>query len=279
MRSDPLLGNEQFPHETVYCRVCGFNFEDAFKPPTGEDAYSYPYIKLLQKMWPGNWKQQLRQLNIKISTVNASNGNKNIREIHAVSEYEWWVFIGILISAGPHDRGGIKLWAKQSYGFTVTSPINYGPAGLNVMAYYRFNEIKANFPWSFQDKSKAEEEQESYDPWNMILLMIDGYNSNRRSWVAASVRKVLDESMSAWCPQTTKTGGLPHLSFILRKPEPLGTEFKDIACTVTGTLFIMLPFACHGRSAIAVIPSRSLLCNISQRQSMSKWQQLLHLVL
>ena len=35
--------------------------------------------------------------------------------------------------------------------------------------------------------------------------------------------------MSAWDPQTTKKGGLPHLSFILRKPEPLGMEFKVAA--------------------------------------------------
>jgi hypothetical protein len=102
------------------------------------------------------------------------------------------------------------------------------------MAYYRFREIKAVFPWSFQDKLKAVEDSEGYDPWHMVMLLVDGFNANRHAWIAASARKVLDESMSAWCPQTTKTGGLPHLSFILQKPEPLGTEFKTIACSVTG---------------------------------------------
>jgi hypothetical protein len=33
---------------------------------------------------------------------------------------------------------------------------------------------------------------------------------------------VADESMSAWVPRTSKTGGLPNISFIKRKPEPLG---------------------------------------------------------
>jgi hypothetical protein len=28
--------------------------------------------------------------------------------------------------------------------------------------------------------------------------------------------------MFAWCPRKTKTGGLPNISFIMRKPEPLG---------------------------------------------------------
>lgn len=45
--------------------------------------------------------------------------------------------------------------------------------------------------------------------------------------------KVLDETMSAYRPRTTKSGTLPYLSFILRKPEPLGTEFKTLA-TVGG---------------------------------------------
>jgi hypothetical protein len=116
----------------------------------------------------------------------------------------------------------------------MTQPINYGPTGLNIMPEYRFRDIKRCFSWSFQDKSKADKATDDYDPWNMILLMVNGYNKNRHDWMAGSIRKVLDETMSAWCPQTTPTGGLPHLSFILRKPEPLGTEFKTIACTVTG---------------------------------------------
>jgi len=36
--------------------------------------------------------------------------------------------------------------------------------------------------------------------------------------------------------RTTKTGGLPHLSFIARKPEPLGTEFKNLVDGVTGAM-------------------------------------------
>jgi hypothetical protein len=68
----------------------------------------------------------------------------------------------------------------------------------------------------------------------MVMLLVDGFNKNRHQWVAASARKVLNESMSAYRPRTSQTGGFPNISFILRKPEPLGTEFKDIACAVTG---------------------------------------------
>jgi hypothetical protein len=225
------------PVEYVGNGLIGFNFTDSFKHPTGREANTFPYLRLLQKLWPGDWKQQLWQLNSKITVTNnsASNGRQ---KINAVSEREWWVFIGILISAGPQGKGGINLWEKsQTEGCGLTDPINYGPDGKNFMPLYRFKEVKAAFPWRVQDTSKADPNDEgAHDPWNMIMLMVEGYNANRHSWVAASIRKVLDESMSAWRPQTSKSGDLPHLSFILRKPEPLGTEFKTIACAVTGEL-------------------------------------------
>jgi hypothetical protein len=216
--------------------LAGFNFLESFAAPAGNQSYGYPYLCLLQKMWPGNWKQQLRQLNTKIQADNdASVGRTTHKKVNLVSEQELWVFIGILVSAGPHGKGGNKLWEKHRDGRGVTQSIDYGPSGINVMAEYRFKQIKAAFPWSFQDTNKADtNDEQSYDPWNMALLLVDGYNANRHSWIAASYQKTLDETMSAWRPQTSKTGGLPHLSFILRKPEPLGTEFKTIACSVTG---------------------------------------------
>ena len=36
--------------------------------------------------------------------------------------------------------------------------------------------------------------------------------------------KVLDELMSDYCTQTSATGGMPHLSYIDRKPKPLGKK-------------------------------------------------------
>ncbi len=36
-------------------------------------------------------------------------------------------------------------------------------------------------------------------------------------------------------PNHDPSGGLPNISFILWKPEPLGTEIKCMACSETGT--------------------------------------------
>jgi hypothetical protein len=40
-------------------------------------------------------------------------------------------------------------------------------------------------------------------------------------------------------PRTTKLGGWPHISYFLRKPEPLGTEFKNTCCSITGALMTL----------------------------------------
>ena len=45
--------------------------------------------------------------------------------------------------------------------------------------------------------------------------------------------------MSAWRPRQTKLGNLPNISYIIRKPEPLGTEFKTVCCPITGVMTYM----------------------------------------
>ena len=46
-----------------------------------------------------------------------------------------------------------------------------------------------------------------------------------------------DESMSVYCPMTTKFGNLPHLSQIQRKPEPLGIQGDKLYKNWNGFVF------------------------------------------
>ncbi len=82
----------------------------------------------------------------------------------------------------------------------------------------------------------ASPEHKEDDAWWMISLAIDEFNMNRKWCIKASFLKTMDESMSAFWPQTRSTGNLPHLSYIMHKPEDLGTEFKVIACAMTGII-------------------------------------------
>ena len=42
--------------------------------------------------------------------------------------------------------------------------------------------------------------------------------------------------MAAWRPRISKNGDLPKISYIIRKPEPLGTEFKTFYFLETGVM-------------------------------------------
>ena len=71
-------------------------------------------------------------------------------------------------------------------------------------------------------------------------MLIDGFNT-ACNIIAPSFLKVGDKSMSAIRFRTTAKVNLPRLSYIFRKPEPLGTEFKTVSCYVTGSfLFIKI---------------------------------------
>jgi hypothetical protein len=68
---------------------------------------------------------------------------------------------------------------------------------------------------------------------------VERFNAKRRALLRTVPVCVLDESMSAWRPRTTRHGGLPHISYVFRKPEPLGTEFKTAADPATGIMLAL----------------------------------------
>ena len=76
------------------------------------------------------------------------------------------------------------------------------------------------------------------DEWWREKHLFYGFNTACKN-IAASFLKVGDELMSAIQFRTTAKGNLPHLSYIFWKPEPLSTEFKTVACSVTGALLFI----------------------------------------
>ena len=73
--------------------------------------------------------------------------------------------------------------------------------------------------WTQGFESEADK---NTDEWCRAKLIFDGFNTAYKN-IAASFFKVGDESMSAIRFRTTAKGNLPHLSYIFRKPDPLGT--------------------------------------------------------
>ena len=69
-------------------------------------------------------------------------------------------------------------------------------------------------------------------------MFIDGFNEACKN-ISTSYAKVVDDSMSMILVLMRVKGDLPHLSYIFRKSEPLGTELNTVACSVTGALMFI----------------------------------------
>ena len=153
--------------------------------------------------------------------IRASNLKKDKkRRIREVSQHEWWVWWGVIFAACSARRGGISLF-EPSKVRRLVKRFFFGKGGCDVMSKERFRNIREFIYFAFYDKSCKEDDQ--YYP---VRSLIDGFNDNRRKNIAAAVCIVLDESMSPFQPRTTKTSWLPNISFIFRKPKPLGVENK-----------------------------------------------------
>ena len=59
-------------------------------------------------------------------------------------------------------------------------------------------------------------------------------------FVEPGTEVVVDESMGKWIPFFENTPeGIPHLSKIIRKPEGIGVEYKDVADALTGIMVML----------------------------------------
>jgi hypothetical protein len=199
--------------------IIGFDFSrfEKAKLDIGNADYDFPFLSLLIHLWPGNWRKQLHNVNHKVDGNNATAAKG--KKISLVSENEWWIVWGIIFAACPCHKGGNKLFEKATVRRLAPS-VNFGKDGIDVISWHRFKTIKELLCFAFYDHTCPE------DPYHPVKLLLDGFNDNRREKVATAIKIVLDESMSPFQPRTTKTSKLPNLSFIFRKPKPLGVENK-----------------------------------------------------
>jgi hypothetical protein len=65
------------------------------------------------------------------------------------------------------------------------------------------------------------------NPWATIDPWVDGFNEARFREILPGSLLTPDEMMMEWTGKSG-FGGLPHLSYIKRKPKPLGTELKSV---------------------------------------------------
>ena len=192
----------------------------------------YPLVEVLLRFWPGDATKQLKKLNVAMNSKRF--GNVHLKE--------FFNFFACLLAAAPAGFGGGKLWKPSKVKSIFAHPDLSG-----IMKVKRFEQIKACFAdafaydWSHIPKegeewSPIEGKTPSNDEWAPLQGLVNDFNEVVARNYSESNQKCFDESMSPWRPRTSKKGNLPHLSYIMRKPKPLGTEFKSVGCAATGVM-------------------------------------------
>ncbi len=172
--------------------------------------------KLFLHLLAPRWQDKLGKMNCAVEQHNSSErGTK----IHPFSESEFLVDIGLIVGAVQYGTKGSSLWlnGKRSSEADWCSILPH-PNCDRFMLEYCFKQFRQFLPSMYEDQSL----KDSGDLWWRFAGAVTEFNLHHLKSINGSKVKVVDESMCAYWPRTTATGGLPNISFVKRKPEPLG---------------------------------------------------------
>lgn len=162
-----------------------------------------------------DWKEKVQKMNEAVE--------KAACRCKKFSNEEFLTGLAMLIGAAEFSQKGIELFTNKDQSVDE-DPDNYqwrsisqSPKFEQYMAFSRFKDFRRFLPAIHADESRKDT-----DPWYQFSGAIDEFNFIRNTRVECGTWVCADESMSAWRPRTTALGGLPNISFVVRKPEPLG---------------------------------------------------------
>ena len=160
------------------------------------------------------------------STVRV-NAHSRMRGRSLCTVDELKVFVGIMLAmcVQPLKRRS-DYWKVRPSAADLFPPADFNRLGMSEDRWERI--------WSALSFECNDDED---DKWDCIRKFIEDWNENSAGMLHCGWLLCLDESMSRWLSRT-KGGdkGIPHSSFVKRKPEPTGTEMKTLADCDTGCI-------------------------------------------
>jgi len=170
-----------------------------------------------------DWRVTLQKMN---AAIRADNEKRKGR-VKPFRDDEFLVALGLLIGSVEYGTRGKELWVTSSHKdggiegeVEKWESFVCHPNFDQHMRAYRFRDFRKYFPLSYVDETKK-----GSDDWFSFSPAVEEFNELRAKRVNAHVWKTADESMSSYRPRTTKLGGLPNISLVMQKPEPLGKFF------------------------------------------------------
>ena len=133
-----------------------------------------------------------------------------------------------ILHAGCQFAVGCDVWRKTRKG--MMPPPDFG----RVMSHDRFDRwLRYLSEGPLEDRQSLGAEV-TIDPWHPIRWLVDGFNASRKRNCDAGYKIVVDETMWQW-----RSGSIPHLSYVPRKPEPFGLEIKNACCADSNVMLCM----------------------------------------
>ncbi|EKX49178.1 hypothetical protein GUITHDRAFT_48120, partial [Guillardia theta CCMP2712] len=133
-------------------------------------------------------------------------------------------FMGVLFMRTLHPHGPIRsLWGSDYD--SASPPVDLGK---------RFGVSRCRFEqWRKHIKFAPPYAYITDNAFNCIRPLIHAFNANRLQTIRPGSELILDESMGKWIPVAEDVDdGIPFLTKIARKPQGIGSEYKNIAeCT------------------------------------------------
>ena len=167
-----------------------------------------------------DWQVTLEKMN---EAIIQHNNKSNSKKVKLFSPEEFLTAFGLLIGAAEYGARGSQLWEtmRDSQGGEHWESM-VPEANFNThMKLYRFKDFRHFIPFAY----KSQNLKNNNDPWWEFAEAITEFNNIRNIRLKMPCWLSIDESMSSWKPRKTATGGLPNISFIVRKPKPLGKFF------------------------------------------------------
>ena len=213
----PFYNTRQMDPDDDFVGLKNFDFKTQ-----GTDS-----VELFRLFWPGNEHEHITKINDAIWEENERRrkSRQGFRKIKDINVEEYYIFLGIMILGSVIYSDGTMLWNYDA-GSIIPRPM----IG-RYMSKTRFKELRKVFSYLMADKDREQE-----GSWWRVSSFIEEFNESRIKAIATSSWKCFDESIFAFRPRTTKTGGLPHLVYIIRKPEPFGIEVKVVCDPPTGCM-------------------------------------------
>lgn len=118
-----------------------------------------------------------------------------LRRWRKVTPREWGVFLGLILGSVQFVQKGANLW-RPKYNTQCR------PNHADYMSETRFKDIKKFASYAMAKPAAAA----AGDEWWRVRGAIEGFNHTRAELFKTCGVIVLDESMSAWKPQTSKCG-------------------------------------------------------------------------